>query len=178
MSIYAQDFKISGLVLDEKNEPVIGATITVKETTLGTITGLDGRFSLTLPDNTKSFEVSYIGYQSQTLSIGDKRAFTVVLKESSIMMDELVVIGYGTTKKGNISGSIAKIDAEKLEDRLSTNVGAIIQGQMAGVEVQNVTGEPGQELQIKVRGSASINADATPLYIIDGIPAEDISLSI
>ena len=174
LSIYAQDFKISGLVLDEKNEPVIGATITVKETTLGTITGLDGRFSLTLPDNTKSFEVSYIGYQSQTLSIGDKRAFTVVLKESSIMMDELVVIGYGTTKKGNISGSIAKIDAEKLEDRLSTNVGAIIQGQMAGVEVQNVTGEPGQELQIKVRGSASINADATPLYIIDGIPADDL----
>jgi len=170
----AQDRVINGLVVDEKNEPVMGATIAVQGTTKGTISGLDGKFSLSVPEKTKSIEVSYLGYVAQTVTISGKSSFNIKLQESSVLMDEMVVIGYGTTKKGNVTNAIAKIEADRLEDRITTNVGAILQGQLAGVEVQNVTGEPGQELQIKVRGAASINAEATPLYVVDGIPIDDL----
>lgn len=170
---FAQDRVVAGMVVDEKEEPIIGANVSVKGTAKGTITDLDGKFKISAPKNAKLLEISFIGYTSQTASISDK-ILHIKLEESAFALDEVVSIGYGSAKKGNITGAIAKVNAEKLEDRATTNIASALQGQLAGVEIRSTTGEPGSELQIRVRGAASINADATPLYVVDGIPADDL----
>ncbi len=171
---FAQNRTVTGVVVDEKDEPIIGANVTVKGTAKGTITDLDGKFVLSAPPKSaKLLEVSFIGYNTQTVTITDK-TLQIKLSESAIALDEVVAIGYGSAKKGNVTGAIAKVNAEKLEDRASTNIASSLQGQLAGVEVRSTTGEPGSELQIRVRGAASINADATPLYVVDGIPVDDL----
>lgn len=139
-----------------------------------TITNVDGKFTLTVPDKAKTIEVSYLGYASQTISIKGKSVFAIRMSENDVQMDEVVVIGYGTAKRGNVTGAIAKVDAAKLEDRPAPNLASSLQGQLAGVEVRSTNGAPGSELQIRVRGAASINADATPLYVVDGIPIDDL----
>ena len=169
----AQNRTVTGVVVDEKDEPIIGANVTVKGTSKGTITDLDGKFVISAPTNAKLLEVSFIGYNTQTVTITGK-TLQIKLTESAIALDEVVAIGYGSAKKGNVTGAIAKVNAEKLEDRATTNIASSLQGQLAGVEVRSTTGEPGSELQIRVRGAASINADATPLYVVDGIPVDDL----
>ena len=169
----AQNRTVTGVVVDEKDEPIIGANVTVKGTSKGTITDLNGKFVISAPTNAKLLEVSFIGYNTQTVTITGK-TLQIKLTESAIALDEVVAIGYGSAKKGNVTGAIAKVNAEKLEDRATTNIASSLQGQLAGVEVRSTTGEPGSELQIRVRGAASINADATPLYVVDGIPVDDL----
>ena len=169
----AQNRTVTGVVVDEKDEPIIGANVTVKGTSKGTITDLDGKFVISAPTNAKLLEVSFIGYNTQTVTITGK-TLQIKLTESAIALDEVVAIGYGSAKKGSVTGAIAKVNAEKLEDRATTNIASSLQGQLAGVEVRSTTGEPGSELQIRVRGAASINADATPLYVVDGIPVDDL----
>lgn len=170
---FAQNRTVTGVVVDERDEPVIGANVMVKGTAKGTITDLDGKFVLSTPKSSKLLEVSFIGYTTQTVTISDK-VLHIKLAESAVALDEVVAIGYGSAKKGNVTGAIAKISADKLEDRATTNIASSLQGQLAGVEVRSTTGEPGSELQIRVRGAASINADATPLYVVDGIPVDDL----
>lgn len=169
----AQNRTVTGVVVDEKDEPIIGANVTVKGTSKGTITDLDGKFVISAPTNAKLLEVSFIGYNTQTVTITGK-TLQIKLTESAIALDEVIAIGYGSAKKGNVTGAIAKVNAEKLEDRATTNIASSLQGQLAGVEVRSTTGEPGSELQIRVRGAASINADASPLYVVDGIPVDDL----
>ena len=176
VTVFAQKRTISGTVVDERNEPLIGATIVAEGKSGMTITNVDGKFTLTVPDKAKTIEVSYLGYASQTISIKGKSVFAIRMSENDVQMDEVVVIGYGTAKRGNVTGAIAKVDAAKLEDRPAPNLASSLQGQLAGVEVRSTNGAPGSELQIRVRGAASINADATPLYVVDGIPFDgDIS---
>lgn len=170
---FAQNRTVTGVVVDERDEPIIGANVTVKGTAKGTITDLDGKFIISAPKSSKLLEVSFIGYTTQTVTISDK-VLHIKLEESAVALDEVVAIGYGSAKKGNVTGAIAKISADKLEDRATTNIASSLQGQLAGVEVRSTTGEPGSELQIRVRGAASINADATPLYVVDGIPVDDL----
>lgn len=170
---FAQNRTVTGVVVDERDEPVIGANVMVKGTAKGTITDLDGKFIISAPKSSKLLEVSFIGYTTQTVTISDK-VLHIKLAESAVALDEVVAIGYGSAKKGNVTGAIAKISADKLEDRATTNIASSLQGQLAGVEVRSTTGEPGSELQIRVRGAASINADATPLYVVDGIPVDDL----
>lgn len=170
---FAQNRTVTGIVVDEKDEPIIGANVMVKGTAKGTITDLDGKFIISAPKSSKLLEVSFIGYTTQTVTISDK-VLHIKLEESAVALDEVVAIGYGSAKKGNVTGAIAKISADKLEDRATTNIASSLQGQLAGVEVRSTTGEPGSELQIRVRGAASINADATPLYVVDGIPVDDL----
>ena len=174
VTVFAQKRTISGTVVDESNEPLIGATVVAEGKSSMTVTNMDGRFSLAVPDKAKTIEISFIGYTSQTISIKEKSIFMIRMRESDVQMDEVVVIGYGTSKRGNITGSIAKVDASKLEDRPSPNVVSSLQGQLAGVEVRTTDGTPGAAIQIRVRGAASINADATPLYVVDGIPVDDL----
>ena len=170
---FAQERTVTGVVVDDKDEPIIGTNVKAKGANKGTITDLDGKFILSLPKSVRELEISFIGFNSKTVSITDK-PLHIKLDESSILLDEVVSIGYGTAKKGNITGAIAKIDAESLEDRATTNIASALQGQLAGVEVRTTTGEPGSELQIRIRGAASINASSDPLYVIDGIPADDL----
>ncbi len=172
---FAQNRSISGIVTDERDEPVIGANVVVKGTSVGTITDMTGKFTLSIPKNTPSIEVSYLGYNNKTVPVQNKDFFNVQLSEGGILLDEVVAIGYGTAKKGNVTGSIARVTSEKLEDRPVSNIAQSLQGQLAGVEVRSTTGEPGQELQIRIRGAASINAGADPLYVLDGIPVDNLS---
>lgn len=174
VTVFAQKRTISGTVVDERNEPLIGATIVAEGKSGMTITNVDGKFTLAVPDKAKTIEVSYLGYASQTISIKGKSVFAIRMSENDVQMDEVVVIGYGTAKRGNVTGAIAKVDAAKLEDRPAPNLASSLQGQLAGVEVRSTNGAPGSELQIRVRGAASINADATPLYVVDGIPIDDL----
>lgn len=172
--LFAQDRNISGTVVDESGEPVIGATVVTTGTNRSTITDLNGAFKLSVPSTAKTIEISYLGYNKEVVQLKGQSIFKIKLRESSVQLDEVVAIGYGSAKKGNLTGSIAKVDAAKLENRPVTNVASSLQGMLAGVEVRSTSGAPGQELEIRVRGAASINADATPLYVVDGIPIDDL----
>lgn len=166
--------KATGKVVDANKEPVIGATVKEQGTTNGTITDIDGNFSFDVTDNA-NLEVSYIGYQSQKVSVQNGKQIAVVLQEDAEMLDEVVVVGYGTVKKANVIGSIAKINSSALQDRPVNRVEQALQGQMAGVSVRSTSGAPGSDITINVRGAASINGESTPLYVVDGVPIDNLS---
>ncbi len=163
---------ITGTILDEENdEPLIGANILVPGTTIGTVTDLDGRFILEVPTDAKTLTISYTGYTTKEVSIEGLSVITVKLGSGAIL-DEVVVVGYGTQKKGDITSAVAKFDAAKLEERPVTRVDQALVGQMAGVRVQQTSGLPGAGFRIQVRGTGSITANNQPLYVIDGFPLE------
>lgn len=171
----AQNRKVTGNVSDASGEPIIGANAIVKGTTLGTITDIDGNFSLDVSANAKVIEISFIGYETQSVTIPANNQMKVVLKESSLVLDEVVAIGYGVQKKGSLTGSVSKVNSEKLGGRPIADVASALQGQMSGVEIRTTSGEPGSGIQIRVRGAASINASSDPLYVVDGIPVDDLT---
>ena len=172
----AQNREISGTVLDETGQPAIGATVVVKGTNSMTITGLDGQFRLSVPKDAGQLEISYVGYETVKLVLNTgKSVYNVKLKVADLALDEVVVIGYGTAKKGNVTGSIATLKGEKVADRQNENVLSSLQGQLAGVEITTNSGAPGGELEVHIRGAASINASDQPLYVVDGIPVDDLN---
>lgn len=173
--VFAQSKSISGTIVDSAGESIIGANVMVKGTTNGTITDIDGNFTLSVPNTVKSLEISFIGYETAIVTIPQTNQVKVTLKESTIVLNEVVAIGYGVQKKGSVTGSIAKVNAEKLGDRPISDVSSALQGQMAGVEIRTTSGEPGKDIQIRVRGAASINADSDPLYVVDGIPVDNLN---
>lgn len=172
--MFAQTKTVTGTVADEKGEPIIGASVAVKGTATGTVTDLDGNFSLNVKDNA-TLHVSYVGYVEQAVSVAGKNKISVVLKEDSYMLNEMVVVGYGTVKKANVVGSIAKIDEKAIQERPINRVEQALQGQMAGVSVRSTSGSPGSDITINVRGAASISGQTTPLYVVDGVPIDNLS---
>lgn len=178
LGLSAEDRIITGLVMDDLNEPAIGASILVPGSKIGTMTGLDGDFTLSLPDTVKNVQVSYIGYETQLVPISNfngSNPYTIYLQTANVGLDEVVVVGYGTAKKGDLTGAVASLKTESLEDRENENVLGSLQGQLAGVEITNSSGAPGGELEVHIRGAASINASDAPLYVVDGIPVDDLS---
>lgn len=172
---FAQSKTISGTVVDPIGDPIIGANVTVDGTANGSITDLDGKFTLSnVPDNAK-LKISYIGYHTQTISVSSKTIFNITLKEDAQALDEVVVVGYGTVKRSNSVGSIGNIKADAIESRPITRVEQALQGQIAGVSVRNKSGSPGSDITISVRGNASINGDSSPLYVVDGVPLDNLS---
>lgn len=172
----AQNRPVSGKVVDETGEPTIGATVVVKGSKAMTITDLDGQFKLSVPKNAKLMEISYVGYETTQVALtAGKSVYNVKLKVADHALDEVVVIGYGTSKKGNVTGAIATLKGDKMEDRQNENVLSSLQGQLAGVEITTNSGAPGGELEVHIRGAASINASDQPLYVIDGIPVSDLN---
>lgn len=162
--------KISGNVKDETGEPLIGASVVVKGGGgTGAITDLDGNFSLTLPEGKNQVTVSYVGYEPQTISVAGKKTLNVVLKEDKSVLDEVVVVGYGTMKKSDLAGASATLDAKSLADSHITNLDQGFQGRVTGVTAVQTSGAPGSSSSIRVRGQATINAGAEPLYVIDGV---------
>ena len=160
---------ITGTVVDENGEPVIGASVVVKGTTNGTITDFDGKFQLS--DASGTLVVSYIGYQTQEIAINGKKTFQITLKEDSEILDEVVVVGYGTQKKATLTGAVAMVDGDVLESRPVSNVSIGLQGQIPGLTITRTAARPGNEdLAIQLRGASSINK-VEPLIIIDGVPA-------
>ena len=164
-----QNSTCKGIVKDAKGEPVIGASIVVKGTTNGTITGIDGDFTLTNVAKGSTIQISYIGYVSQEIKFNGQ-SLNVVMKEDTELLDEVVVVGYGVQKKANLTGSVASINAEALESRAVASVSAALAGTMPGVTSIQTSGAPGAQTgSITIRGKNSINA-ASPLVIVDGVP--------
>lgn len=172
---WAQQRTIKGTVVDETGEPAIGATVIVKGTNSMTITDLDGQFQLSIPNDAKTMEISYVGYETAVIALSGKAIFNVKLKVADLALDEVVVIGYGTAKRGSVTNAISTINSENIEDRSNENVLSTMQGQLAGVQIMTSSGTPGGDMEIHIRGAASINASDEPLYVVDGIPVEDLS---
>ena len=161
---YAQNKTITGTVTDEANEPIIGASVTVENTSLGTVTNIDGQFSLSIPANTAQLVVSFIGYQTQKVKIGSNNKINVVLKEDQLLLDEVVVVGYNSQSKATLTGAVSAIGTEKLMTTKSSNVQNMLTGKLPGVRVIQKTSEPGEfNNQFDIRGYDN------PLIIVDGV---------
>ena len=159
---------VKGTVNDEAGEPIIGATVKVQGAQQGSITDFDGKFSVEAASNA-TLEISYVGYVTQKVKVAGNNNLTIVMKEDAQMLNDVVVIGYGTMKKSDISGSVATINKEQMERKVPVNVAQALQGAAAGVMVTNQDGAPGTKSAIRIRGIGTINGDANPLYVVDGV---------
>ncbi len=172
-----QTITVSGTVLDAYEVPIIGANILEKGTTNGTVSDLDGNFTLHVTNRSHKIEVSYIGYLTKEVAIGQNNQIIIVLQEDVQGLDELVVVGYQSMRKTDLTGAVASIRADELS-LTAPSVGQSMVGKIPGVQISQVSGAPYVGTKIRVRGTASINASSDPLYVIDGYPAnEDIFLN-
>lgn len=174
INVGLENKKINGTVFDAKGEPIIGANVRVKGSTLGTITDLDGVFSLDVPENA-ILEVSYIGYESQTVHVADKTQFSFILKEDTEVLEDVVVIGYGSVKKSNLTGAVASVKMEEVPQTATTEVSNLLIGRVPGLSIRQNSAAPDGDYKMVIRGSASTNAENIPLYVIDGFPGGDIN---
>lgn len=173
LSIFAQNKTITGTVRDAI-DVVIGASVTVKgDKSIGTITDMDGKFTLSVPTSAKELVVSFIGYEDQMLPIGNKTHFDITLKESSVMLEEVVAIGYAKVKRKDLTGSSVSVSSNDLKMAPVTTAAQALQGKAAGVSVVQQSGAPGAEINITVRGGTSITQGTQPLYIVDGFQMEN-----
>ena len=163
--------KIKGTIKDSAGEPIIGANVILKgDATVGSITDIDGNFDLSVPSNA-TLQVSYIGYNTQDVPVGNKSFLNITLKEDTETLDEVVVVGYGSQKKVNVIGSIASVDSKALESRAVPDVSNMLTGQMSGVTITQENGNPGQDAgTIRIRGVGSFGATPSPLVLVDGLP--------
>ncbi len=165
--------KITGKVVDVQGEPVIGGTVMEKGPTNGIITDVDGNFTLNVSPNRK-LQVSYVGYQTQEITIGSNRTLRITLKEDSELLDEVVVVGYGTMKKSDLTGAISSVSTETLVRGGNANAIGALQGSVAGVSILKSNNKPGGGYDIKIRGVSSISGSSAPLVVIDGIPGASL----
>lgn len=164
---------LTGRVEDDAGEPLPGATVQVKGTSVGTITDSEGRFTLEVPDEAEMLIVSYIGFIAREVMIGEQTRFEISLSPDLKSLEEVVVIGYGTQKRGDVTGAIAQVKAETLSGQAVTSLDQGIIGKMAGVQVLETSGAPGDNVSIRVRGTNSITAGNNPLIVVDGVPLSD-----
>lgn len=169
LEVFSQAIQVEGVVVDETGEAVIGATVMEKGKTNGVVTDIDGRFSISVPSN-GSLSVSYIGYATQDVAVNGKTNHLITLKSDDQVLNEVVVIGYGTMKKSDLSGAVGSLAAKDMDKSPVANLGQAIQGKIAGLQVVDA-GKPGDNVSIKVRGLGSIN-NCDPLIVIDGVPTD------
>ncbi len=162
---------ITGVVVDENNDPMIGVTVVITGTTSGTATDIDGRYTLSVPADAASLEFSYIGYQRATVTIADK-VINLQLMPDINLMEELVVIGYGTRKKTDLTGSVSTISEKDFNQGMIGSAEQLVNGKIAGVQIINNGGSPSAGSMIRIRGGASLNASNEPLIVLDGVPME------
>ena len=164
-------FKITGNVADNNGEPIIGASVVVNGTKNGTVTDIDGNFTLVSNSETPTLNISYVGFDTQNIKVRPGQTIKVTLKENAQSLEELVVVGYGSQKKVNVIGSIATVDSKSLEARSASDVSNMLTGQMSGVTITQTSGNPGQDGgTIRVRGVGSFGATPSPLVLVDGMP--------
>lgn len=170
LTVFGQAREVQGRVLDgaQNGEPMIGATVMVKGTSQGTVTDIDGNFTLSVPKEAV-LVISSVGYKTFEVK-ANKTQLSVTLEEDTQVLDEFVVVGYGSMRKVDLTGSVGSITGEKLRESIVTNPDQMLQGRVAGVQVTQNTGAPGGATSIRVRGASSITGDNEPLYIIDGVP--------
>ena len=170
---FAQGVTVKGTILDENKEPLIGATVQVKGETTGAAADLDGNFTLKAKKNA-TLVVSYIGYLTQEVRLQGKTQVTIQLIPDSKTLDEVVVVGYGTMKKSDLTGSVASVAAKDIEGYQTSSVAGALGGQIAGVQITSTDGTPGAGFNISIRGVGTLTGDASPLYIVDGFEVSDI----
>lgn len=162
------DRKIKGIIYDEQGETIIGASVLIKGEETGTTSGMDGKFTLEAPQEA-TLVISYIGYHPQEIKVRKKTTLNIILKEDNQLLDEVVVVGYGTVKKSDLTGSVSGVSTRQFKNQPVKRVENILQGRTPGVEVTATSGVPGAGMKVRVRGTTSINKSSDPLYVIDGI---------
>ena len=168
---YAQR-TVTGTVTDaESGEPLIGANILVIGTSTGTITDFDGNYSIKVPEGSTTLEFSYTGFASQRVEIGNQSVINLALSAGQLL-EEVVVVGYGTVKKSDLTGSVTSVKEEDFNKGVFTAPDQLIQGKVAGVQILNNSGQPGGESTVRIRGNASVRAGSQPLYVVDGVPLD------
>ncbi|MDR2859344.1 MAG: TonB-dependent receptor [Mediterranea sp.] len=169
---FAQTINVKGVVKDSTGEPVIGASVVETGTTNGIITDFDGNFTLQNVPSHGKLTISFIGYQAQTIDIAGRTQLNVIMKDDTQLLDEVVVVGYGTQRKSDVTGAIASVGEKTLKEVPAGNVTQALQGRVAGVTIAQTSTRPGQTGQIRIRGSRSLTASNDPLIVVDGIPFE------
>lgn len=164
---------LTGTVVDENGEPLIGASVVVAGTGNGVVTDIDGKFSLSVPKNKNLLQISYVGYRQLAVSVKGKSDIRIVLQEDSQLLDEVVVVGYGTQQKSHLTGGITKVDMDGVEDMPVSRLDQALLGKTAGVQILNLTSEVGADPEIMVRGTSSFSASSAPLIVVDGFPMDD-----
>lgn len=172
-SVFAQTKTITGTVTSKDDGmPIIGVSVSVKGTTIGTITSTTGTFSLNVPTDAKTLVFSFVGMKTLEESIDGRTNLSVSLESADISVDEVVVVAYGTATKESFTGSVDVVSAEKIESKNVSNVSQALIGEAAGVNVINNNGQPGSTTEIRIRGIGSINGSRSPLYVVDGVPLQ------
>ena len=166
----AAQVTVTGVVTDEAGEPLIGATVLEKGKQNGAATDIDGNFKFNVSSSNATLMVSYVGYATQEVKLNGKTNLTIVLKEDSQVLEDVVVVGYGTQKKSDITGSVASLSEAQMKQSIVTNADQMLQGKVAGVQVTQNSGVPGGATSVRIRGASSLNSSNEPLYVIDGVP--------
>ena len=164
-----RDIKISGSIKDEKGEPLQGASVVVKGTTTGTMTDLSGNFTLNVPSAQSVLVISFTGMQSKEMTVGNQTVFNIQLEVDSETLQEVVVIGYGTQRRSDLTGAVGSVRAEQLQERPAASLNQALSGRISGVQVNTNSGRPGGRANVRIRGFSSINSSNNPLYVVDGV---------
>ena len=165
--VFGQTGRISGIITETNGSPILGASVLIKGTSIGTISDLDGKYSINVPDNKSILVFSYIGYEKQELKAG-KQILNVVLAETAKAMDEVVVVGYGTQKKVNLTGAVSSVSMKELEGKPVVNIVEALEGTTPGLTIQQTNSQPGNRPSINIRGNNTLNNN-DPLVLIDGM---------
>lgn len=164
--------QVSGTVSDIKGEPMIGVSVLIKGTDNGTVTDFDGKYEINVSTGTLVF--SFVGYTAQEIAIDGKSVIDVILSEESTLLESVVVIGYGTQKKKDLTSAVVVVDEKAIKERPMVSAAEALQGKAAGVQVIQPSGKPGGDISVRVRGATSVLAGNEPLYVVDGVPTTDI----
>lgn len=172
----AQTRKLTGTVVDNTGEPIIGATVVIEGTTQGTLTLDDGTFTLDDVASGQKIKVSLLGFSPQLIAVGTKTSLHIILEEDTKMLDDVVVIGYGVQKKSDVTGAIASVKGDVLASRSVENIQQALQGKAAGVQVMGGSSAPGTSPAVRIRGiSSNSSGNSEPLYVVDGLKVKDIA---
>ncbi|WP_300878815.1 carboxypeptidase-like regulatory domain-containing protein, partial [uncultured Duncaniella sp.] len=169
ITVFAQGKSVSGTVTDKDGEPMIGVSVLIKGTSFGAATDIDGNFTLKNVPADAVLEFRYVGCTPQDIKVAGKSHINVVMQEDSAVLDEVVVVGYGTQKKSDVTGSLSSVSAEDLTSRPVSNAFEALQGKAAGVDITS-SERPGTVGSVRIRGNRSLTASNTPLYVVDGVP--------
>jgi len=172
----SQTRNVTGVVTDERNEPIIGVVVRVPDTTVGTTTDLDGQYSLSLPENATQIEFSFLSYETQLVSVTGS-TINVKLEPRSMALTDVIVIGYGTQRKSDLTGSVANVSSKDFNQGLISSPEQLINGKVSGVQIMSNSGSPTSGSTIRIRGGASLNASNDPLIVLDGVPLENGGIS-
>ncbi len=176
-ALFAQGISVSGIVKDKTGNSIPGVSVVEKGTSNGTVTDLNGNYKIAVKGSSSALIYSFIGLKSKEIEVGNNRKLDVVLEEEFVGVDEVVVVGYGTQKRANITGSVASISPEAIKSRPITNIEEALQGQVAGLSISSTGGQPGAATKMNIRGISSVSGSSQPLIVVDGFPMSDVSTS-